>query len=116
MNLRTFITLENLLKKILSYHTGTIQNCIFGHEKGSAFLSFAYLTRENCKAFDKCGVMVGAGPPFVTAALYYFDDPDVVLYHEDYLSKKSGKSVVIQSYDGTWVKQYLESNGNHWRI
>ena len=101
------------------YHTGTIQNCIFGHEKGSAFLSFALdLTRENCKSFGKCGVMVGAGPPFMTSALYYFDDPDIVLYHEDYLSnsKKSGKSVVIQSYDGTWVEQYLESNGGHWRV
>ena len=99
------------------YHKGTVCNCIFGFEKGSAFLSFALdLTRENCKAFDKCGVMVGAGPPFLTAAMYYYDDPDIVLYHEDYLSKKSGRSVVIQAYDGTWVEDYLKSNGGHWRI
>ena len=110
---------DGRLVHIIHYHAGTVSNGIFGFEKRSAFLSFALdLTRENCKAFDKCGVMVGAGPPFLTAAMYYFDDPDIVLYHEDYLlnPKKSGKSVVTHASDGTWVEDYLKSNGGHWRM
>lgn len=68
------------------YHIGTIPNAVFGFEKDSAFLLFALnLTRENCLVFHRCGVMTVASPDFLTAALYYFDDLDVVLLHHDYL-------------------------------
>lgn len=97
------------------YHKGTISNGVFGFEKGSAFLSFALnLTRENCLAFQRCGVMIGAGPAFLTAALYYFDDPDIVLLHSDYLLVRSAKSVTFQDNDATWVAPYLDSNGGYW--
>ena len=97
------------------YHSGTVPNAVFGFEKGSPFLSFALdLARENCLSFDRCGVMTGAGPPFLTAALYYYDNADIVLVDDDYLLDKTAKSVTYQTNDATWVEAYLTKNNGQW--
>ena len=89
------------------YHKGTIQNSIFGFAADSVFLLHALkLTRENCLTYQRCGVMTGAGPDFLTAAHYYFDDSDIVLFHQDYLLRKTEKSVIYQTNDATWVAAY----------
>ena len=99
------------------YHSGGTSNAVFGFEKGSPFLLFAMdLTRENCLAFDRCGVMTGAGPSFLRAALYYYDNADIVLVDDDYLLEKTAKSVTYQTNDATWVEAYLAMNNEQWTM
>jgi len=57
--------------------------------------------------------MSGAGPDFLTAALFFYDDPDIVLIHDIYIlhaKKDSPKAVTHHTMDATWWKSYLEGN------
>lgn len=85
---------------------------MFGFEKSSKFLEFALqLTRENCLKYNECGVLNGAGPSFVTAALYFFDDPDIVLIDQLYMIRQwyTPKSVTYHSVDATWRESYCHN-------
>mmetsp|Transcript_15281 Transcript_15281/g.27787 ORF Transcript_15281/g.27787 Transcript_15281/m.27787 type:complete len:482 (-) Transcript_15281:109-1554(-) len=82
-------------------------NCVFAFGKGSRFLEFAIkLTRENCITYHTCGVMSGAGPDFLTAALFYYDDPDVILIDTRHIiqQSKTSKSVTYHTMDATWLR------------
>jgi len=102
----------------ISYDPFTYQNacnCVFGFEKGSPFLEFSIrLTRENCLKFDNCGVMAGAGPTFITVALYHFDDPDIVLIDQLYMIRQwfTPRSVTYHTMDGTWRESYCRGRDN----
>ena len=54
--------------------------------------------------------MSGAGPDFITAALFFWDDPDIILIHDVYVlhGKDSPKAVTHHSMDATWLKAYSE--------
>ena len=82
---------------------------MFGFEKGSKLLEFAIqLTRENCLRYNTCGVMSGAGPDFLTAAVSYFDDPDVVFVHKNHLINRrfiTNQSVTYHTMDATWLRR-----------
>ncbi|KAK1749311.1 putative glycosyltransferase [Skeletonema marinoi] len=85
---------------------GNLCNCVFGFEKGSKLLEFAIqLTRENCLRFETCGVMTGAGPDFLTAAVSYFDDPDVVFVHKQHTIQGpvTNQTVTHHDFDATWL-------------
>ena len=82
-------------------------------EKGSRFLKFALqLTRENCLKHNTCGVMSGAGPDFITAALFFYDDPDIILIHDIYVLQQNDtpKSITHHTMDATWLKAYSEGH------
>ena len=79
---------------------------MFGFEKGSKLLEFAIqLTRENCLSFNTCGVMSGAGPDFLTAAVNYFDDSDVVFVHKQHTIQGpvTNQTVTQHDFDATWL-------------
>ena len=91
------------------FHFQNVCNCVFGFEKGSKFLEFALqLTRENCITYHTCGVMTGAGPDFLTAALFLWDDPAVLLILNQYITHNSRtwKSITHHTMDATWLKDY----------
>lgn len=76
---------------------------IFGCEQGSKFLEFALrLVRENCIKYHTCGVMKGAGPDFITAALFFFDDPDIVLVDQMHTHEATPKSVTYSTREASW--------------
>ena len=79
------------------------------------FLKFAIrLTRENCLKYNTCGVTDGAGPDFITAALFLYDDPDIILIHDIYVlhGKNSPKAITHHTMDATWVKAYYDEQKN----
>jgi len=83
-----------------------LSNGIFGFEKGSRFLKFALqLTRENCLKYQICGVMSGAGPDFLSAALFFYDDPDIILIASKYTltGKDLPSAVTYSTMDATWL-------------
>ncbi|KAK1743661.1 hypothetical protein QTG54_005258 [Skeletonema marinoi] len=49
--------------------------------------------------------MSGAGPDFLTAAVSYFDDPDVVFVHKQHLIQGpvTNQSVTHHDFDATWL-------------
>ena len=90
---------------------------MFGFEKGSKFIEFAIqLTRENCLRYNTCAVGDCAGPTFLTAAVAYFDDPDIVFVHKWHLLRQElimdelikEESVTYQTNDATWQRRMME--------
>jgi hypothetical protein len=84
---------------------------IFGFEQNSRFLEYAIqLVRENCIKYQTCGVMTGAGPDFLTAAVLYFDDPDIILIDQMHTHSVTPKSATYSTRDGSWRPAWLEKN------
>lgn len=80
-------------------------NWAFAFEKHSKFLEFAIkLTRENCLRFQRCGVMGGAGPDFLTTAVAIYDSPDIVFIPLGYVDARTNLStqVTYHTTDATW--------------
>lgn len=87
-----------------------ICNCLFGFEKNSGFLDFALdATRQNCLKYDQCGVMSGAGPGFLTAALKRYNRSDILLIENKYMlhiwpggPPERWWNVMYQSFEHKW--------------
>lgn len=56
--------------------------------------------------------MSGAGPDFITAALFFYDDPDIILIHDIYVLQQNDtpKSITHHTMDATWLKAYSEGH------
>jgi hypothetical protein len=55
--------------------------------------------------------MSGAGPDFLTAAVSYFDDPDVVFVHKNHLINRrfiTNQSVTYHTMDATWLRREIK--------
>uniref|UniRef100_A0A7S2UCA2 Uncharacterized protein n=1 Tax=Attheya septentrionalis TaxID=420275 RepID=A0A7S2UCA2_9STRA len=90
-----------------------LYNCVFGFEQNSPFLHFAItLARENCLKFNTCGVMSGVGSSFVTAAMYIYDDPDIILIDQNFMIRQSPVTeahITYHTMDGTWLEDYKKA-------
>lgn len=85
-----FFTFTISLIHLIMLRFQNVGNGISGFEKGSKFLEFAIqLTRENCNTYHNCGVMTGAGPDFLTAALHLWGDPDILLINNQHILSKT---------------------------
>lgn len=81
-------------------------SCLFGFEKGSAFLSFALdAARENCIWWARCGTLAGAGSPFLTGALLRYNQPDILLIDQKYLVLKSPENIMYQTFEASWMNK-----------
>eukprot|EP00747_Dinoflagellata_sp_TGD_P207474 gnl/TRDRNA2_/TRDRNA2_81043_c0_seq2.p1 gnl/TRDRNA2_/TRDRNA2_81043_c0~~gnl/TRDRNA2_/TRDRNA2_81043_c0_seq2.p1 ORF type:complete len:245 (+),score=33.85 gnl/TRDRNA2_/TRDRNA2_81043_c0_seq2:248-982(+) len=78
-------------------------NGIFAFDAHSSFLNFALdAARENCMQFNYCGVLDGAGPAFLTAAVIRWNDPDILLLHQNHFVVKSPDNIMFSDLEGSW--------------
>lgn len=81
-------------------------NCVFGLPKNSNFLRFALDTlklnwpRPGYRDRDVPG---RTGPTFLTSMFVHYNDSNINMIHQDYLALKSDKSILYQSFDGSWL-------------
>ena len=61
---------------------------------------------------NTCGVMSGAGPDFLTAALFFWDDADIILISNKHMikgkDKRTPKTVTTHSMDATWLNAHIK--------
>ena len=57
----------------------------------------------------------GAGPPFLTVTLHYYDNADIVLVDDDYLLGKTAKSMTYQYQTNDATDQSLSCK-EQWTI
>lgn len=79
---------------------------MFGFPKNAPFLKWALdATRENCLTYKVCGVLSGAGPGFLTAAIVTYQPENVLYIEQRYLIQKRAESIMYQTSDSTWQNE-----------
>lgn len=108
---RPFDSVGNLFRWPFFAWSSSYKNlgsCVFGAEQHSSYLRFALeLARENCLHYNRCGVLTGAGPDFVTAAATIYDSPEITIIKDDFLISRGTKhGITFHSMDATWLAAY----------
>jgi hypothetical protein len=56
--------------------------------------------------------MSGVGSSFVTAAMYIYDDPDIILIDQNFMIRQSPVTeahITYHTMDGTWLEDYKKA-------
>jgi hypothetical protein len=56
--------------------------------------------------------MSGVGSSFVTAAMYIYDDPDIILIDQNFMIRQSPVTeahITYHTMDGTWLEDYQKA-------